>query len=145
MANTTLPHEHKFVVLTCMDLRLNPTKFACLPEGDAYIIRNAGGRASDDAIRSLVVSYKLLGTKEFFVIHHTDCGMERFSNEIIRNLLSNSLEGPGARAGEYIEWLTITDQKQAVIDDVWRIRMHPLIPNSIPISGYLYDVHNGNL
>jgi carbonic anhydrase len=142
-----------------MDARLDPAKFAGLAEGDAHVIRNAGGRASDDAIRSLVISYKLLGTREFFVIHHTDCGMEFFSNDIMRGLLASSLEtaeltangfrdvgrGPGSRAGEYVDWLTIRDQKQAVIDDVERIRNHPLVPKSIPIYGHIYDVHSGKL
>ena len=154
-----LPPARRFAVLTCMDARLDPAKFAGLSEGDAHVIRNAGGRASDDAIRSLVISYKLLGTREFFVIHHTDCGMELFTNDVIRGLLNNSLEtaqltssgfsdvgnGPGSRAGEFIEWLTITDQKQAVIDDVLRIRNHPLVPRSIPIYGYIYDVKSGKL
>ena len=75
-----------------MDARLDPAKYAGLSEGDAHVIRNAGGRASDDAIRSLVISYKLLGTAEWFVIHHTDCGMEFFTDEVIRGLLANSLE-----------------------------------------------------
>jgi carbonic anhydrase len=127
-------------------------------EGDAHVIRNAGGRASDDAIRSLVISYKLLGTREFFVIHHTDCGMQLFSNEVMRELLASSLEtaeltpegfrdighGPGSREAEYIEWLTIKDQKQAVIDDIERIRNHPLVPKSISIYGLIYDVRSGN-
>jgi carbonic anhydrase len=154
-----LPPARRFAVLTCMDARLDPAKFAGLSEGDAHVIRNAGGRASDDAIRSLVISYKLLGTQEFFVIHHTDCGMEFFTNEVIRDLLNSSLEtaelssngfrdvgkGPGNRAGEYIEWLTIKDQKQAVLDDVARIRNHPLVPKSIPVHGYIYDVRSGKL
>ncbi len=154
-----LPPARRFAVLTCMDARLDPARFAGLAEGDAHVIRNAGGRASDDAIRSLVISYKLLGTREFFVIHHTDCGMEFFSNDVMRGLLHSSLEtaeltsngfrdvgkGPGSRAGEYIEWLTIKDQKQAVLDDVARIRNHPLVPNSIPVYGYLYDVRSGAL
>jgi carbonic anhydrase len=154
-----LPPARRFVILTCMDARLDPAKFAGLAEGDAHVIRNAGGRASDDAIRSLVISYKLLGTSEFFVIHHTDCGMEFFSNEVIRGLLASSLEtaeltaqgfrdvgkGPGSRAGEYIEWLTIKDQRQAVLDDVARIRSHPLVPKSIPVYGFLYDVRSGKL
>src|ERR1700756_5226992 len=87
-----LPPARKFAILTCMDARLDPAKFAGLAEGDAHVIRNAGGRASDDAIRSLVISYKLLGTDEFFVIHHTDCGMALFSDEIMRSLLEKSLE-----------------------------------------------------
>ena len=79
----SIPPARHFAVLTCMDARLDPAKFAGLAEGDAHIIRNAGGRASEDAIRSLVISYKLLGTREWFVIHHTDCGMALFTNEII--------------------------------------------------------------
>jgi carbonic anhydrase len=154
-----LPPARHFAILTCMDARLDPAKYAGLAEGDAHVIRNAGGRASDDAIRSLVISYKLLGTREFFVIHHTNCGMGFFSNEVMRELLASSLEtaeltpkgfrdvgrGPGSHAGEYIEWLTIRDQAQAVIDDVERIRSHPLVPKSIPIYGFVYDVHSGKL
>jgi carbonic anhydrase len=154
-----MPPARRFAILTCMDARLDPARFAGLAEGDAHVIRNAGGRASDDAIRSLVISYKLLGTHEFFVIHHTDCGMEFFTNDVIRDLLNSSLEtaeltpkgfrdvgqGPGDRAGEYIEWLTIKNQRQSVLDDVARIRNHPLIPKSIPVHGYIYDVAHGNL
>src|ERR1700683_50164 len=154
-----LPPARHFAILTCMDARLDPAKYAGLAEGDAHVIRNAGGRASDDAIRSLVISYKLLGTREFFVIHHTDCGMQFFTNDVIRGLLASSLEtaeltpqgfrdvgkGPGSRAGEYIEWLTVRDQAQAVLDDVARIRNHPLLPRTIPVYGYIYDVKSGRL
>src|ERR1051326_8820467 len=87
-----MPPARGFAILTCMDARLHPAKYAGLAEGDAHVIRNAGGRASDDAIRSLVISYKLLGTKEWFVIHHTNCGMEFFTDDVIRGLLSSSLE-----------------------------------------------------
>src|SRR5439155_15908121 len=87
-----LPPARRFAILTCMDARLDPAKYAGLSEGDAHVIRNAGGRASDDAIRSLVISHKLLGTKEWFVIHHTDCGMQLFTDDIMRNLLSRSLK-----------------------------------------------------
>jgi carbonic anhydrase len=142
-----------------MDARLDPAKYAGLCEGDAHVIRNAGGRASDDAIRSLVISYKLLGTQEFFVVHHTDCGMELFTNEVIRGLLASSLEtaqltaqgfkdvgkGPGSRAGDHIDFLTISDQRQAVVDDVQRIRNHPLVPKDIPVYGFIYDVRSGKL
>jgi len=154
-----LPPARRFSILTCMDARLDPAKYAGLAEGDAHVIRNAGGRASDDAIRSLVISYKLLGTREFFVIHHTHCGMQFFTNEIMRGLLASSLDtaeltpngfrdvgrSPGSSAGEYIEWLTIRDQAQAVVDDVERIPTHPLIPKSIPVYGFVYDVHSGKL
>src|SRR6187401_760038 len=87
-----MPPARHFAILTCMDARLDPAKFAGLAEGDAHVIRNAGGRASDDAIRSLIISHKLLGTNEWFVIHHTNCGMEFFTNDVIRGLLANSLE-----------------------------------------------------
>jgi len=154
-----MPPARRFAILTCMDARLDPAKFAGLAEGDAHAIRNAGGRASDDAIRSLVISYKLLGTREWFVIHHTDCGMETFTDEIIRGLLSRSLEqavidsqgwhdrgaGPGSDAGEFVDWLTIRDVHASVVTDVRRIRRHPLVPPTIPIYGYLYDVKTGAL
>jgi len=158
-ANLALPPARGFAILTCMDARLDPAKYAGLAEGDAHVIRNAGGRASDDAIRSLVISYKLLGTKEFFVIHHTDCGMQFFTNEVIRGLLANSLEtaaltsegfkdvgkGPGSTAAEFVEFLTIKDQAESVLADVTRIRTSPLVPKSIPIYGYIYDVKSGKL
>src|SRR5256714_14544066 len=113
--NLALPPARRFAILTCMDARLDPAKYAGLGEGDAHVIRNAGGRASDDAIRSLVISYKLLGTREWFVIHHSDCGMETFTDEIMRNLLASSLKtatvdasgwhdvgpGPGSTVGQY--------------------------------------------
>jgi carbonic anhydrase len=154
-----MPPARHFAVLTCMDARLDPAKFAGLAEGDAHVIRNAGGRASDDAIRSLVISYKLLGTKEWFVIHHTDCGMETFNDDVMRGLLKQSLktatvdkdgwhdsgEGPGSEEGDYIDWLTIKDQVQSVREDVARIRSHPLVSRDIPIYGYIYDVKTGGL
>jgi len=141
-AELSLPPARGFAILTCMDARLDPAKYAGLREGDAHVIRNAGGRASDDAIRSLVISYKLLGTAEWFVVHHTDCGMEFFTDEAIRGLLAHSLE---TTEGAYIDWLTIADQTGSVVDDVRRIRDHPLVPGRIPVYGYLYDVRTGRL
>jgi carbonic anhydrase len=155
----TLPPARHFTILTCMDARLDPAKYAGLSEGDAHVIRNAGGRSSDDALRSLVISYKLLGTREFFVVHHTDCGMLFFTDEVMRNLLASSLEtaeltpdgfrdvgrGPGSMEGEFIDWLTMKDNAASVVADVRRIRHHPLIPKSIPIYGYIYDVRTGRL
>lgn len=154
-----MPPGRHFAILTCMDARLDPAKYAGLSEGDAHVIRNAGGRASDDAIRSLVISYKLLGTREWFVIHHTDCGMETFTDDIMRGLLASSLKtatidgqgwhdcgaGPGSTEGKYIDWLTIKDQAQSVLEDVVRIRSHALVPAEIPIYGYIYDVKSGRL
>lgn len=158
-ANLPMPPGRQFAILTCMDARLDPAKYAGLAEGDAHVIRNAGGRASDDAIRSLVISYKLLGTREWFVIHHTDCGMETFNNEIMADLLSSSLKtasvdadgwhdsnaGGGTTDGKYINWLTISDQAQSVLEDVQRIRNSPMVPGDIPIYGYIYDCKTGKL
>jgi carbonic anhydrase len=154
-----LPPARRFAILTCMDARLDPAKYAGLSEGDAHVIRNAGGRASDDAIRSLVISYKLLGTQEWFVVHHTNCGMEFFTDEVMRGLLESSLEtaalgadgfhdvgsGPGSSEAKYVDWLTIASAEGSVVDDVERIRNHPLVPGSIPIYGYIYDVKTGSL
>jgi carbonic anhydrase len=154
-----MPPRRRFAVLTCMDARLDPAKFAGLAEGDAHVIRNAGGRASDDAIRSLVISYKLLGTREWFVIHHTDCGMETFTDETMRELLRKSLRtaefkggrwvDPGVNEGrpdgDFIDWLTIGNQEDSVVADVRHIRTHPLVPRDIPIYGYVYDVKTGML
>jgi len=154
-----MPPARRFAILTCMDARLDPARFAGLSEGDAHVIRNAGGRASDGAIRSLVISHKLLGTREWFVIHHTECGMLAFTNEIMSDLLEHSLEtaqleggkwkdvgkGPGSYEGHFIEWLTIRDQARSVVADVARIKAHPLVPKHIPVYGYIYDVTTGRL
>lgn len=154
-----LPPARGFAILTCMDARLDPAKYAGLSEGDAHVIRNAGGRASDDAIRSLVISHKLLGTKEWFVIHHTNCGMELFSDEVIGDLLEDNLEtaafdgatwsnpkhGNGCAHGQFIKWHTFSDNERSVLQDVRRIREHPLVAPHIPIYGYIYDVKTGRI
>ncbi|MGI8931863.1 MAG: beta-class carbonic anhydrase [Sphingomicrobium sp.] len=154
-----LPPARAFAILTCMDARLDPAKYAGLSEGDAHVIRNAGGRASDDAIRSLVISYKLLGTREWFVIHHTDCGMQLFDGPTIASLLEESRataqfdgekwtnvtsEG-GSADGWHVAWLTFRDLAQSVREDVARIKAHPLTPDSVPVHGLIYDVRTGKL
>jgi carbonic anhydrase len=158
-AQLALPPARGFLILTCMDARLDPAKFAGLSEGDAHVVRNAGGRASEDAIRSLVISHKLLGTKEWFVIHHTDCGMEYFKDDELAELLAGNLEtavltqpgfrntstSGGSSEGRYVRWLSIRDQADSVIEDVQRIRRHPLVNPTIPIYGYIYDVKTGRL
>jgi len=157
--NLPLPPGRKFAILTCMDARLDPAKYAGLAEGDAHVIRNAGGRASDDAIRSLIISHKLLGTAEWFVIHHTDCGMELFTDDIIRGLLAKSLktaavdangwrnveESGGSDEAKFISFLTISNLAGSVTEDVKRIKGHPLVPKDIPVYGYIYDVKTGKL
>jgi carbonic anhydrase len=157
--NLALPPARRFAILTCMDARLDPAKYAGLAEGDAHVIRNAGGRASDDAIRSLVISHKLLGTLEWLVIHHTNCGMELFADEVIAELLdddlgtaafdgktwSNPHHHGGHAGGHFIKWHTIKNQAESVVQDVRRIREHPLVPDNIPIYGFIYDVRTGRL
>jgi carbonic anhydrase len=158
-AKLALPPARKFAIVTCMDARIDPAKAFGFAEGDAHVIRNAGGRASDDAIRSLAISHKLLGTREWFIVHHTNCGMELFSDEVIRGLFSQSLQtasfdgktwkDPGGSDGSseaaYIDWLTIREQGPSVVADVARVRKHALVPSDIPISGFIYDVTNGRL
>ena len=158
-AKLALPPARRFAILTCMDARLDPAKYAGLAEGDAHVIRNAGGRASDDAIRSLVISHKLLGTEEWFVIHHSDCGMQLFTGEVIGDLLADNLEtaafdgkawsnskhGGGSVAGRFIHWHAFHDNANSVTEDVQRIRNHPLVAGHIPIYGYIYDVKTGKL
>ena len=153
-----LPPARGFAILTCMDARLDPAKYAGLSEGDAHVIRNAGGRATDDAIRSLVISHKLLGTREWFVIHHTNCGMELFTDDVIGDLLADSLEtakfdgkawsnpkhGHGASAGQFVKWHTIKDQASSVAK-TYAVSVNTLVAKHIPIYGYIYDVHSGNL
>ena len=154
-----LPPARHFAILTCMDARLDPAKYAGLAEGDAHVIRNAGGRASDDAIRSLVISHKLLGTNVWFVIHHTNCGMELFTDDIMRGLLAKSLatatvdengwrnvtEEGGSDAANDISFLTISNLADSVTEDVQKIKNHPLVPKDIPIFGYIYEVETGKL
>lgn len=149
----------KTAILTCMDSRMDPGKFTGMVEGDAHIIRNAGGRASDDAIRSLIISHKLMGTDQWFVIHHTECGMARFDNETMGRLLCESLETAvperdtwknvtrdgGSPIGMSIDWLTITDPRESVIGDVKLIRDHPLVSGKVSVYGFLYHVHSGKL
>jgi carbonic anhydrase len=137
----------------------DPGKYVGMAEGDAHVIRSAGGRASDVAIRSLVISHKLLGTKEWLVIHHTNCGMGTFDDETMRGLLAKSLEAAvlnemgwkdvgsesSSREGDYVDWLTVRDLAQSVREDVERIRNHPLVSKSIAVHGFIYDVASGEL
>ena len=137
-AGLAVPPARRFAILTCMDARLDPARFAGLAEGDAHVVRNAGGRASDDAIRSLVISCKLLGTREWFVVHHTECGMETFTDEVVRQL-------EGESEGDFVDWLPIRDREETLVADVRRLRDHPLVPPTVQIYGFVYDVKTGKL
>ena len=136
-----MPPARHVAVLTCMDARLHPEKFLGLDVGDAHVIRNAGGRASEDAIRSLVISERLLGTTEIVVIHHTDCGMVTFTNQQLADKIKQDL-GVDVKGRDF---LPFTDLEQSVRDDVATLRQSPLIPQNISIAGAIYDVHSGKV
>jgi carbonic anhydrase len=136
-----MPPARHVAVLTCMDARLHPARFLGLEEGDAHVIRNAGGRASDDAIRSLVISEQLLGTNTIVVIHHTDCGMLTFSNSDLRAKIKQDLHANA----DSIDFLPFGNLEQSVRDDVATLKASPLIPDNIEISGFIYDVESGKL
>ena len=136
-----IPPARRVAVVTCMDARLNPEEFLGLELGDAHIIRNAGGRVSDDAIRSLVISERLLGTDEIVVIHHTECGMLTFRNE---DLAAKIKEDLGVDASGQ-DFLPFSDLEGGVREDVEKVRASELIPNDITVSGAVYDVKTGEL
>ena len=149
-------------ILTCMDTRINPLKLCGLNIGDAHIIRNAGGRVTDDAIRSLIISYKLLGTKDWFIIQHTDCGLSKINDKEIADLLEidletstlengnwksnkNSKSEAGSNYGHKIKWYTFLNLKESILEDLEKIKNNPLIPKNINIYGFIYDVKTGRL
>jgi len=136
-----MPPGRRLVVLTCMDARIDPAKAFGLEEGDAHVVRNAGGRASDDALRSLVISTQLLGTREILVIHHSDCGMLTFSNEQLREQLRRDLDADAST----VDFLPFTDLDESVRQDVATIRSSPLLPTDLAVRGFVYDVHTGQL
>ncbi len=136
-----MPPARHVAVLTCMDARLDPARLLGLEEGDAHVIRNAGGRASEDAIRSLVISEQLLGTNTVVVIHHTDCGMLTFSNDDLRTKVKQELKADA----DHIDFLPFKDLEQSVRDDVAKLKASPLIPKNVDISGFIYDVKSGRL
>jgi carbonic anhydrase len=136
-----MPPARKAAVVVCMDARLHPARFLGLDLGDAHVIRNAGGRASNDAIRSLIISSRLLGTNEFAVVHHTDCGMLTFSNEDLRE----RLQAETGQDASDIDFLPFTDLEESVREDIRRIRESPFLDPDIPVRGFIYDVRTGLL
>ena len=135
-----MPPARHVAVLTCMDARIDPARALGLEEGDAHVIRNAGGRAAD-ALRSLVISEQLLGTTSIVVIHHTDCGMLTFRNEDLQAKVKQDLHADA----DSIDFLPFSDLERSVRDDVAFLRNSPLIPQNIEISGFIYDVKSGKL
>jgi carbonic anhydrase len=132
-----MPPGRKFAVVTCMDARLDPARFLGLEEGDAHVIRNAGGLVNDETIRSLVISHHLLGTQEAIVIGHTDCGMLTFTNSDLHEKL--------APESESIDFQPFPDLPERVRQSVETIRSHPLLPDSFEASGFVYDVRSGRI
>jgi carbonic anhydrase len=137
----SMPPGRRFAIVTCMDARIDPARVFGLEEGDAHVIRNAGGLATDDAIRSLVISHWLLGTQEFLIAGHTDCGMVTFTNEGLRTRLA---EETGADASE-VDFHPFPEVEERVRDSVRAVRESPLIPDGVRVSGWVYDVRTGRL
>jgi carbonic anhydrase len=136
-----MPPSRRFAVVTCMDARIDPARALGLEEGDAHVIRNAGGLVSDDAIRSLVISHHLLGTQEAFVIGHTDCGMLTFSNDDLRSTLA---ERQGVDAS-HLDFQPFGDCADRVRASARRIRESGLLPESYTVHAFIYDVESGRL
>jgi carbonic anhydrase len=130
----------KLAVLACMDARLDPARLLGLEEGDAHVIRNAGGVVSDDALRSLAISQNLLGTEEIVLIHHTDCGMLRFTDdELAAKLEAETGHRPPWRAHAF------PDLEQNVRDSIERIRDDPFVPHTDRVRGFVYELETGRL
>ncbi len=136
-----MPPGRRFAVLTCMDARLDPARALGLEEGDAHVIRNAGGLATDDAVRSVVISHTLLGTQEVVVIGHTDCGMLTFTNDDLRTTLR---ETRGVDA-EHLDFQPFADVHERVGSSVRRLRETPLLPGDYGVTGFVYDVATGRI
>jgi carbonic anhydrase len=132
-----MPPGRRFAVVTCMDARLDPAGFLGLEEGDAHVIRNAGGLVNDETIRSLLISHHLLGTQEALVIGHTDCGMLTFTNDDVHEKLGPESEG--------IDFQPFPDVAERVRQSVETIRSNNLLPDSFGASGFVYDVRTGRI
>ncbi|KAL4964057.1 beta-class carbonic anhydrase [Aspergillus stella-maris] len=134
-----LPPQRKVAIVACMDARLDTARALGLEEGDAHVIRNAGGRVTD-ALRSLVISQQLLGTREIVIVHHTDCGMLTFTDEVIRNKIREEL----GQNADHIAFLPFADLRQSVLEDVRLVKDSPLILD-VPVTGYIYEVESGKI
>ena len=135
-----LPPARKVAVVACMDARLDPQKVLGLAEGDGHVIRNAGGVVTDDAIRSLAISQRLLGTEEIILIHHTDCGMVTFSDDEFRRGIQEEIGVKPQWAAE-----AFPDAEEDVRQSIGRIQASPFIPRKTSVRGFLYHVEDGSL
>ncbi|KAF7294324.1 Carbonic anhydrase [Mycena chlorophos] len=141
-----MPPARKLAIVTCMDARLDPAAHLGLKEGEAHVIRNAGGVAKE-ALRSLILSQRLLGTREIAVFHHTDCGMLAFTTPYIQDVLKKDAPGDAAFAArvDAIEWMEFNDLEKAVKDDVAYLKSEPLILEETLVTGWVYDVKTGKV
>lgn len=136
-----MPPARRVAIVTCMDARLDPARFLGLEPGDAHVIRNAGGLVTEDAIRSLVISHWLLGTQEVAVIAHTDCGMLTFSNDDLRARLLSEADADGSE----VDFRPFVDLRESVRESLRAVRESPFLPDSLELSGWIYDVRDGRL
>ncbi len=142
LGHLPMPPARKLAILACMDARLTVEQVLGLKTGEAHIVRNAGGIATEDAVRSLIISHHLLGTQEFMVINHTDCGMLTFEDE---ELAAKLTRDTGTAALAPARFYAFHNVEKNVRDQVQRIKSHPWIPREIPVRGFVYDVKNGKL
>jgi carbonic anhydrase len=142
MGGLAMPPAKRLAVLACMDARLDPAQLLGLKTGDAHVIRNAGGIATEDAIRSLIISHHLLGTQEFMVINHTDCGMLTFKDQELADRLKRET---GASAAVPTSFHSFTNLEQNVRDQLKKLRAHPWLPHGVSVRGFIYDVKTGKL
>lgn len=142
LGSLPMPPARKLAILACMDARLTVEQFLGLKTGEAHIIRNAGGIATDDAVRSLVISHYLLGTEEFMIVNHTDCGMLTFKDEELRHKLQKTT---GATAVAPTAFHAFSNLEANVREQIQKLRSHPWVPQQIPIRGFIYDVKTGRL
>src|ERR1700757_3873693 len=142
LGHLPMPPARKLAIVACMDARLTAEPALGLKTGDAHIIRNAGGIVTEDALRSLIISHYLLGTREFIVINHTDCGMLTFKDEDLRSKLQSAI---GTAAVAPAAFHAFSELEQNVREQIQKVRAHPWIPKDIPVRGFVYDVKTGRL
>ncbi len=142
LGGLAMPPARKLAVVVCMDARVTVEQLLGLKTGDAHIIRNAGGIVTEDALRSLLISHYLLGTKEFMVINHTDCGMLTFKDEELKAKLHQATHTTAVVPEAFHAF---SDLEQNVREQVEKVKSHPWIPKTIPVRGFIYDVKTGKL
>lgn len=142
LGNLPMPPARKLAVVACMDARLTVEEMLGLKTGDAHIIRNAGGIITEDALRSLIISHYLLGTQEFMIINHTDCGMLTFKDEDLKARLQKETS---KIAVDPETFHAFQDLEKNVREQITKVKSHPWMPKDVPVRGFIYDVKSGNL